>query len=208
MTPNTSLQYQIVKQSDYQRMPWKNGRGDTLEIRREEDESGLRFRISQASVVENGVFSDFSGLQRTLVLLSGDGMTLEHKGKGSNHTHRLDHQLDMAQFDGGDETKSTLIKGPIEDLNIMVRQSDTIAKVQAGFAPTALTFSLKVTQEETMFTGFYANKETIVAYQVDHMGDTETLCLPSQSLLYIEQHKLTAIELITGSGVLIEINTL
>tara|TARA_R110000868_G_scaffold21446_5_gene88810 strand:+ start:852 stop:1505 length:654 start_codon:yes stop_codon:yes gene_type:complete len=207
MTLNTQLQYKIIQRCDYKPMPWKNGLGLTLEMWRIDDDSNLRLRISQASVVENGVFSDFSGLSRTLVLLSGTGVTLEHRNSGESISNELSKVLAMACFSGGDETYATLKKGVIEDLNIMVRESDTVAKVTAGFAQTVFVLSKKTTQEKVLFTGFYANEETIVSYQEDQMHETQTLSLPAHSLLYIEQHSLSEIELISGSGILIEITT-
>ena len=68
----------VIKQSGYKRMPWKNGLGETLEIYTLEDTTGLRLRISQAAVVADCIFSEFRGLHRSLVLLSGEGMTLKH----------------------------------------------------------------------------------------------------------------------------------
>lgn len=207
MTLNTPLHYQIIKQDSYLRMPWKNGLGETLEIQRHDDEQGLRFRISQASVKDDGVFSDFSGLHRTLVLLSGNGMLLSHRNASSENDETTEHQLttplDMARFSGGDETHARLINGMIEDLNIMVRDSDCRSSVQAGFAPAFLSLA----HEATLFTGFYANEDSIVAFQADETGETNTLLIPSQSLMLLSQHaiNLDAIQLISGCGILIEI---
>jgi len=110
-------------------MLWKNGLGKTLEIKCRNDELGQRFRISQAKVIENGYFSDFTGQHRTLVLLSGNGMKLDHKGINARSTSLLKGQLDIAHFSGEDKTYARLIDGPIEDLNIIVRKSDTRAQV-------------------------------------------------------------------------------
>ncbi|REG85057.1 HutD/Ves family protein [Marinomonas pollencensis] len=204
MTLNTPFHYQLIEQKNYQRMPWKNGLGETLEIQRDDDEQGLRFRISQASVADDGVFSDFSGLDRTLVLLTGNGMRLTHS---NGHNERLEHSLknplDMARFTGGDRTYASLIKGPIEDLNIMVRAKDTIANVQAGFAPTSLTWSSR----KALLNGFYANEDSIVGVQIEGNGDTETLSLPAQSFITFSAHptECECIQIISGSGVLIEI---
>lgn len=207
MTLNTPLHYQIIKQDSYLRMPWKNGLGETLEIQRHDDEQGLRFRISQASVKDDGVFSDFSGVHRTLVLLSGGGVQLTHsstKDKNDQRVihHQLNSLLDSARFTGGDETYATLNSGVIEDLNIMVREEDTLSQVQTGFAP--IHFSLL---SKTIFTGFYANKETILAFQDNQSSEIQTVLVPSQSLISLKQDhlNLATIQLISGSGVLIEI---
>ena len=187
----------IIEQAHYQRMPWKNGLGETLEIQRYEDKSGLRFRISQASVVENGVFSDFSGLHRTLVLLSGEGMRLEHTSKNTNHTNLLSNPLDIACFSGGDETLATLKNGKIEDLNIMVRKNDTQAKVQACTAPCSVSFS----NNDTLFSGFYASEDSVL-----EIVNTNTLPVKAHSMvIFAEAANATLAE---GHGVMIEITTL
>lgn len=198
--------FQVFLQSDYLRMPWKNGLGETLEIQRYEDDAGLRFRISQAAVVDNGVFSDFSGMHRTLVLLSGNGMILDHQGTDTpRYSHNLTQALDMARFAGGDETHATLVQGAIEDLNIMVREADTQARVIAAVAPTILAFSGK----NKLFTGFYANQKTAVTYYCDQSEQTETMFLPSQSLLVMDacDSDFNELKLLEGSGVLIQVES-
>ena len=183
----------IIEQSQYQRMPWKNGLGETLQIQRHDDESGLRFRISQAAVVEDGMFSDFSGLHRTLVLLSGDGMTLEHAGKNKSHTNELSKALDIARFSGGDKTHATLKNGKIEDLNIMVRESDTQAKVEACAAPCSLLLSVS----DTLFSGFYACEEAVLDI---HGADAFTI--KAHSMVIFSQN--ADAKLTKGRGVFIK----
>lgn len=186
----------IIAQTEYQRMPWKNGLGETLEIQRFEDNSGLRFRISQASVVENGVFSDFSGLHRTLVLLSGEGMSLEHTSESISHTNLLSNPLDMARFSGGDETHATLKNGKIEDLNIMVRDTDTQAKVQACTALCFLSFS-----NNTLFNGFYVCEDSVLEIE-----NADAMSVKAHSMV-IGSENINA-TLRKGSGVFIKITKL
>lgn len=198
------LNFIIVEQSQYQRMPWKNGLGETLEIQRHEDKDGLRFRISQASVVENGVFSDFSGLHRTLVLLSGEGITLSHKSVQDNLTlHKLNAPLDMARFAGGDETNAILGHGSIEDLNIMVRESDTQANVQAFIAPCSLLFSNNSTlfsNDDFLFCGFYVCEDGVLEIE------NTTLTISAHSMVIFSQNANA--KLTKGSGVFIRITEL
>ncbi|MCW4628659.1 MULTISPECIES: HutD/Ves family protein [Marinomonas] len=187
----------IIEQSQYQRMPWKNGLGETLEIQRHDDESGLRFRISQAAVVEDGIFSDFSGLHRTLVLLSGEGMTLEHKSETGCQINKLDSPLDIARFSGGDTTYATLKNGKIEDLNIMVRERDTQAKVEACAAPCSLLLS----NSDTLFSGFYACEEAVL----DINGDDAVTIKTHSMVIFSQNAKAT---LTQGRGVLVGITKL
>ncbi|WP_417528569.1 HutD family protein [Marinomonas shanghaiensis] len=186
----------IIEQSQYQQMPWKNGLGETLEIQRHDDESGLRFRISQASVVEDGIFSDFSGLHRTLVLLSGEGMTLEHTDTNTDthnrHTHVLNNVLDIARFSGGDKTHATLKNGKIEDLNIMARESDTQAKVKACTAPCSIVFA----NTDTLFCGFYASEGSVI-----EMENANTVAIKAHSMAVFSQNAKAT--LTQGRGVIV-----
>ena len=185
----------IIEQSQYQRMPWKNGLGETLEIQRHDDESGLRFRISQAAVVEDGVFSDFSGLHRTLVLLSGEGMTLEHKSETGCQINKLDSPLDIARFSGGDTTYATLKNGKIEDLNIMVRDDDTGAQINVFSAPQEILLEM---QDNDLATVFYANEPCQII-----LNNAQTLTLERNSSLIVKQN--IELCLTKGSGIYIKV---
>lgn len=62
--------------ADYTTQPWKNGRGTTTELWRLEKGGALLVRLSRASVVEDGPFSLFPGIERNLTVLSGAGFRL------------------------------------------------------------------------------------------------------------------------------------
>ena len=66
--------------ADYTRQPWKNGRGVTIEMWRVEANGQLLARLSRASVVEDGPFSVFPGIERNLTVLSGPGFRLTGAG--------------------------------------------------------------------------------------------------------------------------------
>ncbi|WP_342609187.1 HutD/Ves family protein [Vibrio tritonius] len=150
--------YTLLTPDQYIRMPWKNGLGVTLEIARIEDANGVLFRLSQAAVVEDGAFSDFSGMHRTLVLINGHGMQLTHTSlSGEISRHHLSHSLDIARFSGADKTEAHLTHGEIQDLNIMVREEEVISYVQALNSGLSLDFS---ENDQTLFDGFYATKES------------------------------------------------
>ena len=195
---NHSNLFSVVPQSDYLRMPWKNGLGETLEIvvSRENDE--VLYRISQAAVVEDGAFSDFSGLHRTLVLLKGNGMLLFHKNAQKEYQHNLEQVLSVAHFAGGDSTYATLSNGAIEDLNIMVREGKAGSDVQAIFSPTSFDVS---GDSHTLFTGFYANSDCVLA--LDFASERHTVKLQSQSMLLFSHTAKVTLE--SGSGVAISI---
>jgi uncharacterized protein len=66
--------------ADYSQQPWKNGRGETVELWRLDVSGVLLARLSRASVVEDGPFSLFPGVERNLTVLSGPGFRLVGDG--------------------------------------------------------------------------------------------------------------------------------
>jgi environmental stress-induced protein Ves len=121
------INYRITPPSEYKNLRWKNGKGTTTELAREDDESGeFRWRLSIAQVSENGLFSDFGGYHRSLLLLDGAGITLYHENVGQDE---LLCQFDIAHFDGKGPTRAELHDGPIVDFNVMTRQGACRAKV-------------------------------------------------------------------------------
>ncbi|ASJ74316.1 HutD family protein [Granulosicoccus antarcticus] len=103
---------------------WKNGKGQTIELAINEQGTLADFdwRISMAGVTGDGTFSDFTGYTRCLVLVEGSGIQLSHmSAEGQATKDQLGRLLDMAQFDGGNQTLATLVDGPITDFNIMTR---------------------------------------------------------------------------------------
>lgn len=186
---------EVITQAMFRRMPWKNGKGETLELMKVEDDKGVKCRISQASIADSGTFSDFTGLERHLVLIAGNGIRLSHQSEPDDLSHHdLLQVLDIATFNGGDLTSSELIEGPIEDLNIMVRMSDTHAQVQAIYAPCEV---LSHTKGQTYF---YANQ---VCNVFINQG-VKDLIMPKDSFLIMSSERRYSLR--TGAGVLIEIS--
>lgn len=116
--------------ADFKIVPWKNGQGSTRELRFEklEGDDFFTWRLSMAPVVIDGVFSDFSGYDRKLLLVEGQGMTLRHE---CGQTDSLSNRFDMACFDGGWRTEANLHQGEILDFNVMTRQNVCHSQVDA-----------------------------------------------------------------------------
>lgn len=103
-------------------MPWKNGGGSTTEIAVFPENAGIdafEWRISMAQVIEDGAFSNFPGIDRTLSVLSGEGIMLHVAGREPQELVRTTEPL---FFPGDVPTHSVLLNGPIVDLNIMTRR--------------------------------------------------------------------------------------
>lgn len=118
----------ILRAADHRRMPWKNGKGETIEIAIHPETSGIDsfdWRISTASVTEDGPFSGFAGVDRNLSVLTGDGVVLTI---GDAET-RLTHGSAPFAFAGDQPTFARLIGSAITDLNIMTRRGRYDAQV-------------------------------------------------------------------------------
>ena len=119
--------------------PWKNGGGATREIACWPAGTGLDsfdWRISVATIAADGAFSVFAGIDRSITLLSGDGVLLH----GEHGTHRLDQPLVPFAFAGETPIRATLLGGASEDFNVMTRRGRCRADVkvwrQAGDWPS------------------------------------------------------------------------
>lgn len=123
------MNYSIIGPCDFVAMPWRNGLGTTVELLQQELPTGTGFawRLSMAEVVNNGEFSDFSGYDRILLLLEGNGLTLHSDGR----EQRLNKPLQAAQFRGEGPTYATLLNGPIRDFNVMTQRKYCSARVSS-----------------------------------------------------------------------------
>jgi environmental stress-induced protein Ves len=101
-------------------VPWKNGGGSTTQIAVFPPDATFEdfdWRVSLATILEDGAFSEFPGVERTLALVEGHGMTLEVDGEP-----KLLTQADpVAAFDGESRVVAKLNRGASTDLNVMTR---------------------------------------------------------------------------------------
>lgn len=112
----------ILRARDYRRMPWKNGKGETIEVAVYPENAGLddfEWRISMASVTTDGPFSTFPGIDRTLSVLTGEGIELSVAGQPPV---TLTQNSAPYSFPADQPTTARLINGPITDLNVMTRR--------------------------------------------------------------------------------------
>ncbi|MBK9369353.1 MAG: HutD family protein [Deltaproteobacteria bacterium] len=116
-----------VLPDDWQTMPWRNGGGVTHELLKlGEGAQGFALRISVAEVTADGPFSRFEGVDRSIVLLSGAGMTLTWpRGDRTHLTPAMPH----LSFPGEVAPNNRLIDGPTTDLNVMTDRAALTAKV-------------------------------------------------------------------------------
>ena len=109
---------------------WKNGAGTTREIAISPPGAGsddFDWRISVAEIARDALFSAYPGVDRCIVLLRGDGMRLNSVAAGIDQ--RLERPHEPFHFAGDDALQASLLGGPSEDLNVMVRRGRYQAEV-------------------------------------------------------------------------------
>ncbi|QRY80064.1 HutD family protein [Pseudomonas sp. PDNC002] len=118
----------ILRAADYPAMPWKNGAGTTREIVRDAGDGleGFGWRVSIADVGAPGPFSAFSGYQRVISVLEGEGMRLTVDGSDSRDLR----PLDAFAFDGASAVECTLLGGAIRDFNLIYSPARYRARLQ------------------------------------------------------------------------------
>jgi hypothetical protein len=115
----------IIKLSkdNFKRMPWKNGNGFTTQLAIEPAHAsitgGFDWRISMADVKDSGPFSCLIGVDRTILILKGGGMELDH---GTHGKDLLRTTLNPIKFQGEWGTFGRLLCGPCLDFNVMTER--------------------------------------------------------------------------------------
>ncbi len=162
----------IFSPDTFKTIPWKNGLGHTTELAISDGGSleSFDWRLSIASVVNDGDFSNFAGYQRNLVLIEGEGLTLDHRNGDVDNLTKL---LDIAHFDGGCNTHGALENGGIKDFNIMTNQTSFSADVNCyieqqtvtvELSTDSLVFAYSLTGELTIESDKEAQKNLAVGY--------------------------------------------
>ncbi len=111
--------------------PWKNGGGTTQEIACWPAGATLDnfgWRVSIATIAAPGPFSAFTGIDRSIMLLEGDGVRLRSTDGAIDH--RLDTPHQPFAFPGEAEIDCALLGGASSDFNVMTRRSQWRAEVQ------------------------------------------------------------------------------
>src|SRR3954470_5914128 len=111
------IQLTALDPADYRHMPWKNGGGVTTDIAvsmlpgfAPGSWDGIVWRFSRTAIVTPGAFSDLSGYDRELALVSGEGLVLE-MAEGEIDVRKA---FSPVRFAGETAIVSRLEAGPVE----------------------------------------------------------------------------------------------
>jgi uncharacterized protein len=103
-------------------VPWKNGGGTTRTLAVSPGGAGFDdfvWRVSIADVAQSGSFSLFPDVDRTIVLLEGEGMILR---AADGSVHALTTPFEPHSMPGERAIDAELVNGVSRDFNLMVRR--------------------------------------------------------------------------------------
>jgi len=190
--------FTVISPDQYKQIPWKNGKGITTELAISENGTldNFDWRLSIASVVENGDFSDFSGYWRNLVLISGNGITLKHSKDSNVQIDKLTQQLQISSFDGASKTYGGLCDGKIEDFNVITKIGSYHAKVRTYTSEKSFTINAC----ELCF--IYPLESTAFISTTDQIFNH---ALPAKHLLKITSPKASNINILASNIIVVEL---
>jgi uncharacterized protein len=156
---------QVIRFTDLQQTPWKNGGGITREIAFARTGDALIWRLSIADVSVDGAFSKFEGMSRVLTVIEGQGMELISR----DATLQADYAVPVS-FDGALEIQSRLKDGPLQDLNLIYNPSFC-----TGYAQVITTESKHVVEaNQARITALHCMGGAVALGETEllHKGDT------------------------------------
>ncbi len=124
MASGQRSQSRVVPSNEYRRERWRNQLGWTREIHaghlpNASSQSPWDWRLSIAEIERDSEFSVFPGVDRELVLLTGNGVRLRFE---DGESQELLPPHDRLRFEGERKVTGELIDGPTHDFNLMWRR--------------------------------------------------------------------------------------
>jgi len=172
----------IVRFDALKAVPWKNGLGITREIVVERPGATMDdflWRVSIADVDTASPFSVFAGIDRTIVLLEGDGFTMTLDGE---RQHALTTACEPFAFAGEARVDVRLAGGATRDFNLMVRRGQASGRIDVVRGPVTMDGSnialLHVARGEATIDGeACAQGDTAIAPRSVTLRDNATALL-------------------------------
>lgn len=162
-----------LTQADFTVMPWRNGLGSTTQMFRMDENGQIKWRISRASVTQDGDFSIFAGIARNLTVIAGPGFRLFGDG-----VDLAANPLRPIAFSGDTPLRAENVLGASEDFNVMT--------AQALPRPEVAVISGRVTIAQADMVAIYALDQTLVDGEALQTGE---LILADQPL-HLDGHAI------------------
>ncbi|MFM4937613.1 HutD family protein [Aeromonas enteropelogenes] len=183
----------LIKESDHQKMPWKNKQGTTAQILispKGATLDGLDFdyRLSSAPIKGAGTFSRFPGYQRILLPVSGAGFVL------NGHPYAT---FEAAHFSGDDETHCELLKKEVTDLGLIYHPDRISANVRVLTLPFPLALTLEADKHYLCHL-----LEGQLTVQGQSVAPNETLVINGEQSIHFECGKKTTIAFFTLQSIM------
>lgn len=195
-----------ISANQYKDIPWKNGGGITKELLIEPAGAlvteSFTWRISMANVDRSGLFSCFPDIDRTLIILEGKGIELDHGAYGKS---LLSEPLKPLAFPGEWETYGRLLDGQCLDFNVMSKRSKVrhnVSILYPGLNPlplpqasTILVFCLRgsfsmSTLEDKVTTGELLRVDTISTNNFCHNANVSIMAIEANTIVIMISIKL------------------
>jgi len=112
---------QLIQYASLRAAPWKNGGGSTTEIAISPAGTGFEdfdWRVSLATIAQDGPFSVFPGIDRSLALVDGEGVLLDF----GDERFVLSPSEPLIEFAGEDTVHATVTGQHTTDFNVMTRR--------------------------------------------------------------------------------------
>ena len=113
----------LIPYASLEPSPWKNGGGSTTEIAAFPPGAAFDefdWRVSLATIAHDGPFSIFRGIDRTLALVEGPGVSLEIDG---DSRFLLTEESPVVEFPGEARVIASMLGEPTTDFNVMTRRA-------------------------------------------------------------------------------------
>jgi len=121
---------QLIQYASLMPAPWKNGGGSTTEIAAAPAGAGFDdfdWRVSLATITQDGAFSVFPGIDRTLALVDGEGVLLDF----GDERVVLSPSEPLIEFAGEDTVHATVTGTTTTDFNVMTRRGRCRHRLEA-----------------------------------------------------------------------------
>ena len=162
------MQHLLV--NEYTSMPWKNGKGVTREIAKSSGENGLIWRLSSTEITQDGPFSNFPNLSRVLIVTNGVGIRLIDTNTDVKMLASL-HK--PTKFSGNQPIEAQLIKGPIQNFNVIYHPTKTKSSVYILEGPE----SNKLSPQDGVTMAIYCLSGTLTLNQKTLNRDETSLLM-------------------------------